>query len=76
MIRQPKSVLIDAGHRLQVEHLDAGAGEQVVDLPADPPRVVGRGAREPFCHDALEGREDGGGLPLPPTRSPNAAQRC
>jgi hypothetical protein len=76
MVRQPEPVRDDPGQRHHVEHLDAGADEQVVDLAVDPARVVGRGAGKPFCHDALEGREDVGGLPLPPTRSPNAAQRC
>jgi len=54
MIRQPEPVLVDAGQRHQVERLDGGAGEQVVDLPVDPARVVGRGAGEPQRHDALE----------------------
>jgi hypothetical protein len=67
MVRRPEPVWVDAGQRHQFEHLDAGAGEQVVDLAVDPPRVIGTGAGEPCCHDALEGREDVGGLPLLPT---------
>lgn len=48
MVAQPEAVIGEAGQHLDAEHPDVRADEQVIDLPADPTRVVGRGACKPL----------------------------